>query len=165
MIPTVAARLGDVAATGPTHLAAGFYDAGIGRFLLSPGFGGLAVLVGGGLTYAAALRKSRDERAAAADDVRSARDRLALDGEAARQAQWRFTKARAERLHVRAVDADDTTMSAENSDASARDTPYVPPQHAVIWLTTPAAVEKHARLVREIDEDLARRRARGSNAS
>ncbi len=43
----------------------GFFDAGLGRFLVSPGFAGLAALVGGSLAYAAARRKGSDDREAA----------------------------------------------------------------------------------------------------
>lgn len=94
----------------PVVLAAGFYDDGIGRFILSPGFGGLAVLVGGALTYAAALRKSGDDRAASSAEARSARERLAQETEVSRAARWRFDltwiydRATAERPEARIPD-------------------------------------------------------------
>lgn len=46
----------------------GFFDAGIGRFLVSPGLGGLAAFLGGLLAYAAASRKSKDDREKARQD-------------------------------------------------------------------------------------------------
>ena len=53
-----------------TVLAAGFYDAGLGRFLVSPGFGGAAALLGGLLAFRAAWVK------------------LKADSEVARQDRW-----------------------------------------------------------------------------
>lgn len=82
------------AATSPRS----YFDYGFGRFLVSPGAGGLAVLVAAIITGAiaiwAARRVSRDAQA-----------RLGLDRESARQARWwetlrwtydRATDARAE---------------------------------------------------------------------
>jgi hypothetical protein len=40
----------------------GFYDAGVGRFLISPGFGGAATLLGGVLAFAASLIKLKRDR-------------------------------------------------------------------------------------------------------
>lgn len=42
--------------------APGFFDAGLGRFLVSPGLGGLAAFFGGALAFFAAILKSRDDR-------------------------------------------------------------------------------------------------------
>lgn len=73
---------------------------------------------------------------------------------------------RHERLEMRLVDADDSSMSTdEKGDGATSAEPVNPPDHAVIWLTSPEAVAKHAALVREIDEDLARRRRGASAAS
>ena len=55
----------------------GFYDDGLGRFLISPGFGGVAVLIGGALAFFAARRSSADTRA-----------KTAADAEVARQERW-----------------------------------------------------------------------------
>ena len=51
-------------------LAVGFYDAGLGRFLVSPGFGGAAALLGGLLAF------------------RPAWGKLRVDAEVARQNRW-----------------------------------------------------------------------------
>jgi hypothetical protein len=48
-----------------TLVVQGFFDAGIGRFLVSPGCGGAAALVGGLLAYLAATRKAADDRESA----------------------------------------------------------------------------------------------------
>jgi len=47
----------------------GFFDAGFGRFLISPGFGGAAALLGGLLAYLAARQKAGEER----EDLRQKR--------------------------------------------------------------------------------------------
>ena len=46
---------------------------GLGRFVVSPGFGGLAVFVGGFLAYRAAARQSTDARVRARDEREVAR--------------------------------------------------------------------------------------------
>ncbi len=63
------------------HHAPGFFDAGVGRFLVSPGFGGAAALLGGLLAFAAALRKTRADREAS-------EAALAAGRESARETRW-----------------------------------------------------------------------------
>jgi len=74
-IPT-ATPSGATTAAATAGSAPGFYDAGLGRFLISPGLGGVAALLGGVLAYLAANKKSRDDRAKARDEREQAqRDR------------------------------------------------------------------------------------------
>lgn len=78
-----------LAATAAPSAASGFFDAGLGRFLVSPGFGGAAALVGGALAYGAARRKGVDDREA----VRQQRWWESLT--------WIFDRATAERVEAR----------------------------------------------------------------
>lgn len=84
-----------LAAASTASSTSGFYDGGLGRFLLSPGFGGVAVLIGGALAYVAARRQSGDTRAKAADERTKASqeraDALARETESrevVRQERW-----------------------------------------------------------------------------
>jgi len=69
-----------------------YFDYGFGRFLVSPGAGGLAVLLAaiitGSIAIWAARRVSKDAAARLALDRASAEDRLSLDRESAREARW-----------------------------------------------------------------------------
>ena len=88
--------MGAVVLLAAAPAPSGFYDDGLGRFLISPGFGGVAVLVGGALAFFAARRSSADTRA-----------RTAIDAETARQERWWATltwiydRATAEREQAR----------------------------------------------------------------
>lgn len=82
-VPTPSPR-----ATATSSSSPGFFDAGIGRFLVSPGLGGLAAFLGGLLAYAAASRKSKDDREKARQDrwwetVTWIYDRARADGDSA----------------------------------------------------------------------------------
>lgn len=103
-----------LAAASTASSASGFYDGGLGRFLISPGFGGVAVLVGGALAYVAARRQSGDTRARTADERAKASqeraDALARETEGrevVRQERWWATltwvydRATAERSRAR----------------------------------------------------------------
>ena len=50
----------------PSLLAAGFFDAGVGRFLITPGAGGLAAVVAATIAYLAAVKTINSNRDAAA---------------------------------------------------------------------------------------------------
>lgn len=56
------------AASAASSGQSGFFDAGIGRFPVSPGLGGVAAFLGGLLAYLAANRKSKDDREKAERD-------------------------------------------------------------------------------------------------
>lgn len=73
-----------VATPGP-----GFWDAGFGRFLISPGFGGLAALLGAALVYLASRQKAAEDR----EDQRQQRWWEALT--------WIYDRATAEREEAR----------------------------------------------------------------
>ena len=71
------------------QITRGFFDAGLGRFLISPGFGGASALLGGVLAYLAAQRKTRTDR----ENERQKRWWDALT--------WVYDRATAERLDAR----------------------------------------------------------------
>lgn len=84
-VPTPSPTATAAASTGSSP---GFFDAGIGRFLVSPGLGGLAAFLGGLLAYAAASRKSKDDREKTRQDrwwetVTWIYDRARADGDSA----------------------------------------------------------------------------------
>lgn len=70
-------------------VARGFFDAGLGRFLVSPGFGGASALLGGVLAYLAAARKTGADR----ENERQKRWWDALT--------WVYDRATAERVEAR----------------------------------------------------------------
>jgi len=89
--------------------ASGFYDAGIGRFLISPGFGGLAALTAALLAFMVARRNAAQER------------------EAARQERWWasltwvYDRATTEREEARLPGAVALTMMARLFDEAHTD--------------------------------------------
>lgn len=86
--PTV--RSVDVLVVPVTASAAtsGFFSTEPGLFLLSPGFGGLAALVGVLVAYLAVRRQSADTRAKIDADRAAVDAAAAVDAEKARQERW-----------------------------------------------------------------------------
>lgn len=74
LVPYGPAVLARTTLTTAAVSGAGFYEAGLGRFLVSPGFGGVAVLLGGAVAYLAARRTSRDTRAETSAAAERARE-------------------------------------------------------------------------------------------
>lgn len=74
--------------TAATTAAPGFLDTGPGRFLISPGFGGAAALIGGLLAYLAARRQSTDARAKTIGESDAAKARADADAETSRAQRW-----------------------------------------------------------------------------